>query len=127
MEDVIDRVRAALEKKAAELDYKEGLEAGRAWAARDADPLELLNLEQHRERLGEGWDAAFADVAEPAAEGLAFAIAIDAGDRGAVREFWGAALGDAAPKAKRGAFLRGFAEGALGLWDEVSAEVPLDP
>ena len=44
-------------------------------------------------------------------------------DRDAPASFWEKALGDDAERIKDGDFLRGFGEGAIEVWNEVSNEL----
>ena len=125
MADTADVARwpAAPEQGAAADDYRAGQEAGLRWAARRAEPPELVRLEALRDRLPPAeWERCFqAARGQSVACFLARAVAADGG----AEAFWRRAIGDGAHQQGRldsGSYVRGFAEGALALW-RVACEV----
>jgi hypothetical protein len=124
MSDVVQRLRASKATMENE-DFQEGYAAGKVWAEQDADARDLTNLDAFRTRVGNDWEACFvgSDSYSPAAH-LADTITGEDLDRGDITEFWERALGAAdAQKSYHGEFLRGFAEGALAVWDEVEGQL----
>jgi hypothetical protein len=134
MSDVVQRLRAS-KQRANDRRYGAGKEAGREWAANDAEALELENLAAFAERLERdpkvGWDALFVEgevaLSHPLAEFLYIGMHPEEEDRfdpEKARLFWLHAVGDDAGRlcaALR--FLQGFVDGALGLWAEVKSQL----
>jgi hypothetical protein len=135
MEDTIRRLRAS-KKQADDERYTEGFEAGREWAASTAEAPELERLEKfrddHRRRdewRDRRWFSNGEDTDYTPGERLYSIIDSEEGGlrynerdglRYASQEFWEAALGDKAEKLTViPSLVRGFAEGALVIWDEV--------
>jgi hypothetical protein len=125
VDDVIQRLRAS-KRRADDEQRKDGFEAGEAWAKDEAETDELERLERFLARLdGEpsfGRDEFFSDFGQKTystAEGLYFALhPEDDRDRRAAEHFWEEALGDNVELASNDSFLRGFAEGAVELWQK---------
>jgi hypothetical protein len=121
MREAIARLRAS-KARFVEQEFKQGREAGRAWAMNRAEAAELERLAAFVERCGLDWDGLFDRAgtdAYSAGERIVFAILPeDDGDRGASHCFWEMNAGDP-DLAMRPEFVRGFAEGAVELWDEI--------
>ncbi len=121
-ETVIERLRES-NKRYDERQYQDGLKAGQRWAMHKADAGELRRLERLQGRLENDWDTWFQSddtraqstagrfVSEVAPELSAYP--------GGAREFWETAAADEHPEDE---FVRGFAEGALEVWDEAQAK-----
>jgi hypothetical protein len=128
MKEVAMRLRVSKRKNEA-VQYQEGFEVGRRWAMNqaEADELErLADLHLHAQTIRE-WQTLFYEYrndASSAAERLAKVILGEDGEpgRAEAREFWENVLGkrEAAVPSE---FVRGFAEGALEVWDEVQGEL----
>ena|ERR1700722_15160683 len=103
-------------------DYRRfGKAAGRTWAKKEADVIELRRLEQfsHNFRSHDwSWDKHDSDAFALA---LAIFVAIDGwdSDRSNCEEFWEKVLGNECPD---GAELEGFVEGALAIWQEAKQQ-----
>jgi hypothetical protein len=108
--DLISRYRAA-KKTVDEQAYADGAKAGREWAT-DADSLpyeELSKLAGNRAMLSDSYDD------------MCFITSLFVGDHGVISAFWESAVGDEwLEYVFNPEFLRGFCEGALEVWDEVS-------
>ena len=122
MDDVIQRLRAS-DRRGKDQDYRAGAEAGREWAMQQAEASELRRLAQLRASVhDEAWVGSLeGDGPRPfeASELFVFTINPETdGDRQIARDFWAGKPGfeDAASV---GAFVRGFAEGALEVWEAV--------
>ena len=125
MREVIARLRAS-KARSAEDDYQEGFEEGRGWAMTRAEAAELEDLAAWREQAGLDWELHFdrtvSDAYSPG-EILVFAISPERnGDREIAREFWEGNVSSPHLSLKS-EFVRGFAEGALDLWKEVSDQL----
>lgn len=118
MEDVINRLRESA-KKAESESYERGFEEGKSWAAKVAEVTELRRLEKIEDYPWElGGTSAYSD-----AEILFFQIQPDAdGDRDESERFWEHAFGDDFDTDDTD-LLRGFAEGALQVWNEVKGKL----
>jgi hypothetical protein len=122
-EDVLKRLRAAKAEDDEE-EVADGKQAGREWAEQDARPKELRRLEGLYSRCtGREWEDFFdapGSTAYSTAERLLFTLHPENdGDRQEAGSFWEGALGDDKARAEEDAFLQGFAEGALEVWNEV--------
>jgi hypothetical protein len=131
MADVVDRLRAS-KRKCDTVDYQDGYNHGESWARQDAEASELQRLEQLHERLVAKavyhWDSYFEDQrtsAHGTEESLFFELCPESeNDRQAAKDFWSSVTGDALRDvANYGAFLKGFAEGALKVWISVKDEL----
>lgn len=110
--DLISGYKAA-KKASDEQAYAEGVAAGHEWAT-DMDSLpyeELSNLAGNRAMLSD-YDP---DLV------TSLFVGEDEPDPYVFRDFWDSAVGDEWPNNLfNPEFLRGFCEGALEVWDEVS-------
>jgi hypothetical protein len=117
--DILKRMQAAQEADTE--DYEDGKAAGRAWAAESATPKELKRLAAHIEKCeshgsgGEWWQlrGVLATAIRPKFKEVAEGMGA----------FWEELLGDEAHRAADADFLRGFGQGAVEVWDEVSDEL----
>lgn len=126
-QSVIERLRAS-KQKAESAEYQLGHDLGKRWAEQSAEASELQNLEEFRDELEAqpqyDWDEFF-EWDEPKVwgpdEDLFFAMHPEADkDRRAAEDFWERAAGDALQQSLyRGVFLKGFAEGAIAVWESV--------
>jgi len=124
---VIERLRASM-RMAKVAEYRLGHDLGEKWAKRSAEASELQALEEFRDELEDqpqyDWDEFF-EWDEPKVwgpdEDLFFAMHPEADkDRRAAEDFWECSAGDALRQSLyRGVFLKGFAEGAIAVWDSV--------
>jgi hypothetical protein len=133
MRQVVQRLKASRDRVGSDR-YREGSEAGKAWAMSHAEADELARLSdlyETHERDGSGWDGFFTGGgAYSPAERLAFVILGEEreGDRSTAAEFW-ERYADVSPSRRRQEgdlfddFVRGFVDGALGIWDEVKDEL----
>lgn len=125
MTDVIDRLRAS-KRQGDNESFKKGLNDGREWASDMAEAAELERLERFLDdqssQTGD-WDWWFEDADTSTAEALSNAIGGE--DGWDAVEFWERAVGDfrGNPDMSDGSYLRGFAEGAINLWDEVKEAI----
>ncbi len=122
MKDIISRLRES--KLENDMKMREGSRRdGRMWAELDAEHIEL-------EALG----AAFSDpenrfedndhTAYSAGERFLFTICPDQdGDREAADCFWESQIPDAKHLADSAAYVNGFIDGALEVWEEVKDQV----
>lgn len=103
----------ASKRAADEQSYNEGVEAGRDWATSDVVPyIELRALAGNRAILGHSYDFDYI---------MELILGSDVDDGYVVRDFWESAIGDDwTESALNPEFLRGFCEGALEVWDDVS-------
>ena len=126
-QSVIERLRAS--KKSSEAaEYQLGHDLGKRWAEQSAATSELQRLDELRDEYEaqpqNDWDEFF-EWDEPKVWGpdeyLFFAMHPEAGkDRQAAEDFWECAAGDALQQSLcRGVFLKGFAEGAIAVWESV--------
>jgi hypothetical protein len=133
MKDVVQRLRAS-QQQAEDKSYKEGFEAGKEWAMREAEAPELRRLASLKQRLRHDWEYAMFSTDEHTsaygpAERLLFAVQPDTdGDRQLAAERWaGMLIGCSEDNAERlacdGEFVHGFAEGALDVWSEVENQL----
>ncbi len=128
VKEAIKRLKAS-KRKTDDARYREGSEAGKAWAMNEAEAEELQNLDSFREgceREG-GWEEWFTtpkwNAAFSNAEHIAFvAVGVIDGewDRIEAQDFLFRAVGE---KEIDDRFLRGFVDGALEIWEEVKKEV----
>jgi hypothetical protein len=122
MDDVITRLRAS-KRRAESEQYEKGETVGREWAEEYAEADELIHLERWYGQLGRDADAVFGepDNNGPAASALVAWGACPENDESwpAAQDFWEQALGDDTSAADDPQFVRGFVEGALGLWNRV--------
>jgi hypothetical protein len=124
MNDVIDRLKAAAELEANE-DYQDGFKAGQAWAKQVARPKELKRIAEFVDSNEgpEWWDVDYPGWLAPfgAVDYFVFAAwPSRQGDRDAPREFWEQALGEDVHRLEDADFFRGFGEGVVEVWDQVS-------
>jgi hypothetical protein len=123
LSDVISRLRVSKRKFENE-QYQEGHAAGQVWAKEEAEAEELIRLRDWKNQCGNDWDDSFRDddqSAYGACERLVFHIwPEDDGDRGAVSDFW---VQRGYEDYRRGDFVRGFADGALVIWNEVRDKI----
>jgi len=111
--------------------FNEGFEAGQEWAKNRGEAWELINLEQFHDeiRLEQqyDWDWFFSDEGSQdqvytTAESLYFKIDPDQDkERSSAREFWAGITED--DKDDKNDWLRGFAEGALAIWEAVKTQI----
>lgn len=134
MDDVVARLRASKHESDSQI-YLDGKDAGEDWAKETASAAELKRLSRLREKLDHepqyGWewffDSSVNRGAFSPADHLAFAILGDDDDRD--REdstrFWETATGwdQYNSSLTDDQFLRGFAEGALEIWEQVAAKL----
>ena len=125
MKDVIERLRASKRKSGSE-DFQEGYQAGREWAEKHAEAVELEQLGT----LNDRWDWSFLgedDTVFTVAEALFFEWQPERdGDRAASKVFWECAVGDdesAERNLCNAEFLKGFCEGALKVWETVESQL----
>jgi hypothetical protein len=124
MKEVIDRLRASKQKHENE-QYNGGHEAGQEWARNEAEAGELIRLEKFHDACGPSdWGRFFWTSdrdAYGAAENLVFRIwPDDDRDRDAASNFWESQGHEEYPDDE---FVRGFAEGALEIWDQVKNQL----
>jgi hypothetical protein len=124
MKEVIDRLRASMQKHESE-QYNEGHAAGQEWAKNKAEAGELILLERWRDSCGpHDWQDCFVTderSAYSAAEHFVFRIRPECdGEREAVSDFWEQRGREDHPQDE---FVRGFAEGALEVWDDVKDQL----
>jgi hypothetical protein len=124
---VIQRLRAS-KKELSDMKYATGFEAGKAWAMTRASVDEFERLKRYKggfERSSWGWEGSFdlpKDVSDYSpAESVAFAIGGENynGDRTYAADFWNTIDLDM----NEPAVIRGFADGALEIWDQVKDEL----
>jgi hypothetical protein len=126
--EVVDRLRASLRDHKKER-FEDGRTIGRRWAAEDAETLELMCLAKERSRLGGNWDVVFEAAGNgPYSIGEQFVFWIRpecAEDCDAAHAFWNSMLCEHCVEeaTSDAAFVRGFAEGALEVWQEVQARL----
>jgi hypothetical protein len=124
MKDVINRLRASNAKFVSE-EYESGYGPGERWARNSAEVAEFKQLEDWRSVAGGEWDESFSDEdgsAYSVAEHFVFKVRPDDdGDRTAARDFWKEQ--DFEIEDCNAEFVRGFAEGALRVWDKVKDEI----
>lgn len=131
MTDVIARLRAS-KRKHEDHTYELGHSAGKDWARNQAEVPELQRLESLHDQYGHTheWDLIFSSddtSAYGVGEGFYFTIQPnDNGDRQAAEEFWQANTGGddrGRELMSDDSYVRGFAEGALAVWDEVKDQL----
>jgi hypothetical protein len=106
MTDVVNRLRAS-KRTFEDHKYQEGHDAGKRWASNNAEAAELMRL------------AAWHHLHQPHCGPVDFTSAVwpeHEGDTDIADAFWYPHADDRSPT---GAFVRGFADGALAIWDEV--------
>jgi hypothetical protein len=124
-DDVLARLKASKTRTNKE-DRLRGRDKGRAWASDQAEAVELERLD---EWTGGRFDsyASWTDyLMDPGGDNdaygpdhdLAVAISLQDGD-----EFWGSVLGDDDSDRHLNAFLVGFVEGAIEVWDKVKGQL----
>jgi hypothetical protein len=122
--DVINRLRG-MKNKESECDYEDGKAAGRNWAEAVASLAELRRLEyyvaSHKRDGLEWWNQAPEGSSPPLGAPGMLAIAIS--PRPEVSDFWENALATYADRSNDSAFLHGFGDGALELWQDVKHEL----
>jgi hypothetical protein len=124
LHEVIERLRAS-KAQLQNGDFREGRIAGRKWAEKHADARQLLRLARWRDRTGHAWEDCFITVrgqAFCAGEIFAGTIIGEDANRQSMRDFWTSALPNYDKRHGRYTnddFVRGFAEGALDVWDRV--------
>ena len=127
MKDVIARLKASKAELQTER-YNLGFSAGQIWAKESADVAELERLESFRNDFQYGWNDWFQPNQNDAygpCELLAFQIRPgDGTNRASAGAFWEEAIGEDLEKLRwDGEYLRGFAEGALDIWEEVKGQL----
>jgi len=127
MTDVIERLRASKRKSDSE-DFQDGFLAGTEWAEKRAEAAELERLEALHKRLSKDpsydWNAFFGEWGSSAysvAEQLFFELQPHCdGDRNSASEFWLCAFdNEGEGEELRPELIKGFAEGALKVWNIV--------
>jgi hypothetical protein len=129
VKETIERLRAS-RRRLNDDRFQEGFAMGQTWAKLSAEAGELERLAELRDRSRQdsrGWQGNF-DLpdgagAYSAAERIAFVILGGdcVGDRGEASNFWEQQVGQ--EKHPPDEFVRGFAEGALEVWDLVKDEI----
>jgi hypothetical protein len=126
MNDVISRLRAS-KRTYENAQYQAGHEAGQAWAKDEAEAGELILLSQWKDRAGRDWDDYFAtgeNDAYGSCENFVFTIWPEHdGNRTTSEEFWEGNVPEGQSDHPEDNFVRGFAEGALAVWDEVKDQL----
>jgi hypothetical protein len=121
---VTERLRASKREHLEKL-HADGVNAGREWAAESAEAAELIRLANWKERAAGDWDDCFVDSehrSNSAAEEFVSTVwPEDCGDSVDAREFWESQGFDG--RDPEGEFVRGFAEGALEIWDAVESKI----
>src|SRR5262249_12612635 len=127
--DTIERLRAS--KRTLDDDrFQDGFAMGQAWAKASAEAGELERLADLRDSSNQdswGWQGNFnlpdSASAYSAAERIAFVILGEEydGDRDEASNFWEQQAGQ--KKHPPDEFVRGFAEGALEVWDLVKDQI----
>ncbi|MBU1702315.1 MAG: hypothetical protein KJ970_12030 [Candidatus Eisenbacteria bacterium] len=131
MSDVIERLRASKRSSDSEC-YKDGYAAGQEWAKNRAEARELERLDSLQARLAHepsyGWNEYFDSDYGSSAYGLGERLYFDLdpeynGDRSAAKDFWECVVGEKISSDLPDEFIRGFAEGALSIWNEVQGKL----
>jgi hypothetical protein len=125
LNEVIDRLRASKRKFENE-QYQAGHEAGQDWAKDEAEAGELICLSNARHQIGTDWDDHFSDnevrSAYSASELFTFIVWPEHdGDRSSADDFWERRGFEGDHPV--GEYVRGFSDGALSIWDQVSHEL----
>lgn len=125
--DVVQRLPASRLKGNLDVE-REGQEAGRWWAENEAEAHELERLANARRELGLDWPRVVGPgrMTNTTSAAERFLRIIEPNEehcRDAAAGFWGCVLDDQNGRAQEDAFVYAFAEGALGLWEEVKDEV----
>lgn len=123
MEEVIQRLKVSKEKEQSEL-FKLGYELGQKWASNDAEVGELKKLEDARDPR-EGWyfdDPRFRQQGSDA-ERFYFILYPTGEDVHGNTEddFWGWQVDNGEQHGP--GFVRGFAEGAMSIWEQVRGKI----
>jgi hypothetical protein len=127
MSDVADRLRASMREDEGE-QYQDGFQAGKEWAESTATARHLKRLEAFKkeiDRSGLRWETWFdGNDRDAFCPGEKLADIIEGGDlgRNGMHEFWVNDLGDD-KMITEAAWLRGFCEGALDVWEAVQNEL----
>ncbi len=116
MDDVIQRLRAAKLEEGTEA-YTEGVTAGRSWASDEASPSQLNRLSRFLDGIDfESWvdgnNSAFS-----IGQLFAFEILGTGEDRNLAASFWQDNVIDDRD------YLRGFAAGAMDIWQQVKSRI----
>jgi hypothetical protein len=124
MEEAIARLRAS-KRRLESRQYQDGRGAGDRWAKDSAEAEELTRLAGWRQKFARDWNIIWADADGTAtyASAETFVLTIrpdEDGDRQAAQEFWSHFIEHDLPDAE---FVHGFADGALGVWDEVKDQL----
>ncbi len=136
MEDVIARLRASKAESDSKL-YRDGFKLGESWARDHASVAELKQLAKLRDSVDDSdWEGQFHTQegdAFSAADHLAFTIINEDGELGRgsycgredSTQFWERATGldQYDSNLSDDEFLKGFAEGALDVWDQVKSQI----
>ena len=126
MNEVIDRLRASKSEGENEL-HNQGKLCGEEWSQSSAEYHELERLCKCRNDWGQDWDKLFTGHVSGyrCSPVLAIADAILATEEGdAHEEFWKQAIGENWRwLTSNPAFLGGFADGALEVWDQVADQI----
>lgn len=130
--EVVDRLRDSKKRGDDEMSQS-GFTAGAEWAKSSAEAAELKRLERFHERIrretkfdSDWWLTDDGESAYSRAELLAFEIlGSNDGDcdRHEAASFWEQAIGPDNGNLHEGAYLWGFAKGALDVWSKVEAQL----
>jgi hypothetical protein len=129
-EDVVHRLRAS-KQASTDQSYNDGFGSGQTWAKEKAAALELEGLTGFRDAMQElEWDRWFTSESPTSShrvhEQLYFKMHPEhEGKHGAAVQFWDMLVGEerASGLSTEGAFVRGFAEGAIAVWKEVRDKI----
>jgi hypothetical protein len=111
--------RAQAEKRA----YDEGLIAGRAWVCEIAEHSQLAKLAALRDDPEVPWASNFLPSAcSEATPSNCLGDYLKCGDDQEATDFWEEAVGEGVD-VERPEFVRGFAEGALEVWDGIKDQI----
>jgi hypothetical protein len=127
MDDVIARLRESKRQDEGEA-AKAGRAAGELWVRDLAEVAEIKRLKKMYEGVSpnDQWvlfDSS-ANDAYSAAEHLAFAVQPESdGDRKAAEDFWEMIIGDDTSIISDAAFMEGFFNGALELWEALESQL----
>jgi hypothetical protein len=117
MNTVIERLRSSKAKADAQ-ERVAGHSAGRKWAMEDADYGELVRVVEWSRENGDAWDGVEWNAPFGAAGWLYAAIEDDGRPlNDDVEAFWESVAQSDSPTDE---FVRGFVEGVVEVWDEVS-------
>lgn len=126
LDAAVERLRAS-KKRSDERELALGREAGAAWATNAAEAVELRRLQFFYDACrADDWDSFFDSGtgidSYGVGERLFSVITAGEGDRNDGGRFWESIFGDGR-QYPADAECRGFAEGALEIWDEVKDQL----